>query len=326
MANTQAHTKLNSIQLKVVKKDVADIFYDYDLPRGKKFLTVPATSKTIDVWTGILPPESLVKTWITHCDNHQKLKPMCLYGETGTGKTLFFEYVSARMGIPLKRVNMREDMLSAELEGSKELVNGQTISKLSEIVKVYEQGGIALIDEIDKAPAGVQHFLHAFLDRRELSLTSLNLSVKASPMAVIVATANTNGTGENQRYHSSQTYDRSLARRMKMLETFYPQPEQEMSIVKKACPDIPNGIALRVVKTASLLREALVEPDFNAPFGPGDSIAWTLEMAFDLSQSPIDALKGIYLNSLKSVEREIAIKLVKEVWKETTTKPVCNIN
>ncbi|WP_298775100.1 AAA family ATPase [uncultured Shewanella sp.] len=327
MNNTNSQT-IHPVKFtnKYIEKDVADIFYDYDLPKGKRFLTVPDGDNALTVWTGILPPLDLIKHWIDHLTHHRVCKPLCLFGETGTGKTHFFEYVCARMGFPLNRVNIHEDMLSADLEGSKELVNGETRIKLSSITRAYEKGGIILIDEVDKAPVGVQHFLHALLDRRELSLIACNTSISASENTVIVCTANTNGSGDSQRYHSSVCFDKSLSRRMKFVKTNYPTPDVEMSFIEKQCPSMPKSIVTLICLSAESLRRALIDTDeFQAPFGPGDSLSWAIEMGIHSKLTPAEVLGFVYTNSLAQLEQDLANKIVAEHWKEKFNQPIATL-
>ena len=135
-----------------------------------------------------------------------------LHGHTGTGKSSLVDQVAARLGYPVVRVNFDGEISRMDLIGREVLrqEDGTTVSKFVDgiIPRAMQRPCILLLDEIDFVRTEVSYVLQRLLETNgELVITEDGgRRVKADPMFRIVATANTQGHGnETGHYPGART-------------------------------------------------------------------------------------------------------------------------
>ena len=135
-----------------------------------------------------------------------------LHGHTGTGKSSLVDQVAARLGYPVVRVNFDGEISRMDLIGREVLrqEDGTTVSQFVDgiIPNAMQRPCILLLDEIDFVRTEVSYVLQRLLETNgELIITEDGgRRVKADPMFRIVATANTQGHGnETGHYPGART-------------------------------------------------------------------------------------------------------------------------
>jgi cobaltochelatase CobS len=139
-----------------------------------------------------------------------------LVGPAGCGKTHLGLQVAEALGRPFASVSCTAGMSESALQGWLIPVEGYGYLP-ADFVKMYEQGGVFLFDELDGADSNTLLFLNQALAngsfflpiRKDASL------VKRHPDFVCMAAANTFGTGSNQTYAGRERLDESTLDRFR---------------------------------------------------------------------------------------------------------------
>lgn len=127
-----------------------------------------------------------------------------LVGPAGCGKTWLAHRVADALGLPFASISCSVGMSEAMLTGY--LVptgkGGQFVYEASEFVKLYENGGVFLLDEIDAADPNTIVFVNQALANGSFFVQQRvgNPQVKRHKDFVCIAAANTFGTGSTMQY------------------------------------------------------------------------------------------------------------------------------
>jgi cobaltochelatase CobS len=122
-----------------------------------------------------------------------------LVGPAGCGKTHLAHQVAEALGRPFASVSCTAGMSESALQGWLIPVEGYGYLP-SDFVKMYEEGGVFLFDEIDGSDSNTLLFLNQALANGSFFLPIRKDAsiVKRHPDFVCIAAANTFGTGSNQ--------------------------------------------------------------------------------------------------------------------------------
>lgn len=263
-----------------------------------------------------------------------------LHGETGTGKTELLQYVADRLNEPFYLVQVHSQMMPEELEGSKDLVSTPegviTRPTPGLAAKAYRNGGLLVLDEIDKSNAPLGCALHGLVEGKPWSIPQFSLTIRRHPMCRIAATGNTTGAGGHDRYHTSNRMDSALRSRIGWMQTHYPLPDREMKIMEKTFPKIPRPLVKDMVKLANAFRDACLGPadangarrgDLNDPisavFSTRTLVNWGSYMIAygqeaELNESLMFALDGAIDPESKQQSEDI----IEQVFAGLINKPV----
>jgi len=135
-------------------------------------------------------------------------KRIWIYGHTGTGKSSLVDQAAARIMYPVVRINFDSEISRMDLIGREVLreENGVTVSKFVDgiLPTAMQQPCILALDEIDFVRSDVSYVLQRLLeDDGELIITEDGgRRVKPHPMFRIVATANTQGNGDETGHYT----------------------------------------------------------------------------------------------------------------------------
>jgi hypothetical protein len=91
-----------------------------------------------------------------------------LCGPAGTGKSEAALQLAAKMGVNKALVPMHEDVTPSRLLGYRSPINGEWVK--GELEDVLTQGGIAILDEVDRSRPGVPVALNAVLAQRKVTI------------------------------------------------------------------------------------------------------------------------------------------------------------
>ena len=117
--------------------------------------------------------------------------PLLLKRPTGCGKTLFVEYMAARLGRPLYTVACHDDLSAADLIGRYLLRGGETEWVDGPLTRAVREGAICYLDEVVEARKDVTVVLHPLTDtRRSLMIDRTGEELAAPPGFMLVASYN----------------------------------------------------------------------------------------------------------------------------------------
>jgi cobaltochelatase CobS len=141
-----------------------------------------------------------------------------LVGPAGCGKTHLGHQVAEALGRPFASVSCTAGMSESALQGWLIPSDGGSYQYLtSDFVRMYEEGGVFLFDEVDGADSNTLLFLNQALANGSFFLPIRKGSslVKRHPDFVCIAAANTFGTGANQTYAGRERLDESTLDRFR---------------------------------------------------------------------------------------------------------------
>jgi MoxR-like ATPase len=176
-----------------------------------------------------------------------------LEGVPGLAKTLAVKSLAEITGLEFKRIQFTPDLLPADLTGTMiwEQANGRFSVRHGPVF-----ANVILADEINRAPAKVQSALLEAMEEKQVTIGE-ETHLLPDPFFVLAT--------ENPIEHEG-TYslpEAELDRFLMKLLVFYPQPEEELDIVKNSPPfssvSANKGSALSPVlsrEKLSLLRNA----------------------------------------------------------------------
>ena len=142
--------------------------------------------------------------WGHHDDISTILKskqfaPVYITGMSGNGKTTMVEQICAASGRECIRVNITAETDEDDLIGGFRLINGETKFVFGGVVQAMQRGAILLLDEIDLGTERMM-CLQPVLEGKGIYIKKIGMFVKPVQGFNVVATANTKGKGESDRF------------------------------------------------------------------------------------------------------------------------------
>jgi cobaltochelatase CobS len=280
---------------------------------------------------GYVPDEVVLRRTLAwwHAPQRQAL---ALYGETGTGKSDMALYIADKLNEPAYIVKVNPAMMPEHLEGGKELTvqNGVAVTedRLGPAVKAYQNGGVLILDEVDKSNEAVQAAMHGLVEGKPWPVEMFSVTVTKHPMCRVMGTANTTGEGGSEKYITSQKMDDALRSRFGWLELRYPEPAVELEIMKRNFPKLPYGLMVNMVKLANAVRTVVYSPDsvVNAVFSTRTIVNWAhYLMVFGLHAKGRDSLNFVFKGSVDADSTEAVEDIIQQVFDRELELPVKDI-
>jgi midasin len=240
--------------------------------------------------------------------------PILLEGPTSSGKTSLVEYIAARCGHHVIRINNHEHTDVQEYTGAFAAdQNGSLSFRDGLLVQALRQGHWVILDELNLAPSEVLEALNRLLDdNRELYLAETNETVKPHPNFRLFATQNPSGA-----YGGRKPLSRAFRNRFVELHVG-DIPSDEMSkILEKRCACPPSHAKL-LVKIMVDLR--LKRSKSNLFLGkdsfitPRDLLRWAERQC----GSKTDLAEHGYMVLAERLRSEEEKKMVRDVLEEHT--------
>lgn len=203
-------------------------------------------------------------------------------GETGTGKTSLVEQVAARLNYNVVKINFDSCVTKQDLVGEW-IVKDRTMEFQYGILVLAFQlpGTIVLLDEWDTISKECSFVLQRPLertDRRILVTEKSGELVSLHPDNLIIATANTNGQGdESGGLYSQGTNIQNYAQINRFSMTIklkYLDENKELAMIHKRFPTLQSTEARPFVHAVAALREGYVHGDLSVPLSHRDLINW----------------------------------------------------
>jgi len=261
-----------------------------------------------------------------------------LVGETGTGKTEMVTYIAHHLKMPLAVLQITGSMRPEQMEGGLELKveQGCTVSTFVEqhVVEVYRNGGMILLDEIDKANPELSASLHPLMDMKPWTLSNGTV-VNPHPHTRVLTTSNTVGDGLSARYTSSQQLDSALRSRIAFVYLNYPTEEVEIAILTNQFPEIPVHLASDLVRVGNAFRDALLGQDrrntsqdpIGEPFSTRTLVKWAaFVVGFKTSRTLRQTLHQAYLNGCSFDDHDALHLILDHLLADNADKSLGELN
>ena len=147
----------------------------------------------------------------------------CVYlcGEAGSGKTTVAKQVAEVMELQFAHISCSEGMSEGHLTG-KMLFNGEYV--LQEFTKLYEEGGVFLLDEMDAMDSNVAVVINSALANGILSVPNRrdNPTARRHKDFYCIGAGNTWGTGQGSNmYQGRNKQDGAVLDRFMMIDFGY---------------------------------------------------------------------------------------------------------
>jgi len=142
-----------------------------------------------------------------------------MVGPSGSGKTHIAGQVAQALKLDFASQSCSAGMSESQLTGwLLPIKNGNFEYVPSEFIRLYENGGVFLLDEMDAADPNVLIFINQALANNSFSLAQRfkNPLIKRHKDFVAISACNTYGSGADAMYHARNALDASTIDRFKM--------------------------------------------------------------------------------------------------------------
>jgi cobaltochelatase CobS len=267
-----------------------------------------------------------------------QLLSLGLQGHTGTGKTELGLFLADRLNLPIYIVKIHARMSPQDLEGSYvlDVENGQTVTRkeYGPAAKAYINGGILLLDEFDKASGELMSAMHLLVEGKPWPLEMFKETIQKHKQCFSIGTANTYGSGHDERYITSNQMDQAFLSRFMWLETHYPNAVQESKILEKFAPRLPLHLRNDAIKLANAFRDAAlginrdgnVDDQIQCIFSTRVLVAWVYYIqTFGTFRTLKQSLDAVFLKSVNADDAEIANEIVNKIFGDDINKQLKDI-
>lgn len=207
-------------------------------------------------------------------------KPVWLNGHTGTGKSTAIIQIAARLGWPVKVLNLDSEISRMELMGRDGIVqvNGATQTQFIEgILPQALQGPYILVmDEIDFGRPDVMYAIQRVLEGNGLTLAEdAGRHVAPHPMFRMVATANTKGQGDDSGlYQGARIQSMAFLDRFQIWETVtYMTAKQLDALLRAKVKDLGDKERAQVVQYVQEHQVAFTQREVLTPISPRGAVS-----------------------------------------------------
>jgi len=223
--------------------------YNLTMPSPSDLNLVPVKNDTFVPWGHYEDISTILAS--------KQFAPVYITGMSGNGKTTMIEQVCANSGRELVRVNITAETDEDDLLGGFRLINGETKFVFGGVIQAMQRGAILLLDEIDLGTERMM-CLQPVLEGKGVFLKKIGLYVKPAPGFNVVATANTKGKGESDRFVGTRCLNEAYLDRFSYwFEQDYADKTVEARIIirkMKAFGNEDKDFAQYLVKWAETIR------------------------------------------------------------------------
>ncbi|NKC01816.1 MAG: AAA domain-containing protein [Pseudomonadales bacterium] len=199
--------------------------------------------------------------------NHDGSEGLLFKGPTGSGKSSVIWQMHAYLGRPLFYINGSVDLEYTDLVGTKEVIEGNTMTLDGPLVRAAGTPHASfLFEEMDRAPAEVSVALNPLLDGYGIS-SVLDQQVYTTEHGFkLIATANTGGGGDiTGDYNTANILDKSFLDRFWTHDVWYSGEDIEFKILRKrVSPSIEDEHIRQSIRLANDIRYLYTGKDESA--------------------------------------------------------------
>lgn len=191
------------------------------------------------------------------CPQQSRADPLYVFGPVGCGKTSCIKQLAARLNYPVFEVTGHGRLEFADLTGHLAVKDGNMVYEYGPLALAMRYGGLCLVNEIDLTSPEVAAGLNTVLDGSPLCIAENGGELIAPhPMFRFVATANTNGGGDDTGlYQGTNRQNIAWLDRFMLCEISYPAPEVEKALLTRMFPVLPEALTCKLVDFAGEVRK-----------------------------------------------------------------------
>jgi cobaltochelatase CobS len=265
---------------------------------------------TPDIDTGYIFNIGLTKDVLMAVDQNI---PGYFWGHMGVGKSTVIEQVCAYTNRPMIRVQHTANMEEADLEGRWIVRNGEMTFELGPLAEAMEHGYLFLADEYDFASPMILSMYQAVLEGKPLFIKAANRKVAPHPNFRIIATGNTNGTGdESGLYMGTQQQNAANYERFGIVQKveYMPQNQEVGIIINKT--GISQQQAEAIVNFATMMRAAFDRRDVTFAMSPRSALR--AAQIGKMKNCFVTGIKLAYVNRLPTLSAEVALQTASRLF------------
>lgn len=204
-------------------------------------------------------------------------------GSTGCGKTSLIEQVCARLNYPVQSFTCGGSTEFMDLVGQWVMIKGETVWMDGCLTKAMKEGHVLILNEIDLVDPAELANMNAIMEGSPLVISQLNGTVvHPHPNFRVVATANSNGSGDSGLYSGVMRQNLAFMDRFIVIEVDYADAEIEVAILEQVAPKIPKAIRTKMVELANKVRKVFQGEDdagveLSVTFSTRTLIRWAIQ-------------------------------------------------
>jgi cobaltochelatase CobS len=199
-----------------------------------------------------------------------------LTGPTGSGKSTLVLQVAARLNIPVHRVSAHSRLETPELVGHYALVSGSMSFVDGPLTTAMREGHWFLLDEIDLLDPATAAGLNGIVEGAPMVIPEKGGEmVPPAPGFCFIATGNTAGSGDQTGlYQGTLRQNLAFLDRFWMVEVGYPEMEQELNILSRAVPALPEELRKGMIHFAAEVRKLFVGGQVEVTLSTRTLVRW----------------------------------------------------
>jgi len=184
-------------------------------------------------------------------------EPLYVFGPTGCGKTSCIKQLAARLNYPVFEVTGHGRLEFADLVGHLTVKDGSMTFEYGPLALAMRYGAIILLNEIDLTSPEIAAGLNSVLDGSPLCIAENGGEIiQPHPMFRFVATANTNGGGDDTGlYQGTQRQNLAWLDRFTICAVGYPDATVEKKLLTQRFPSLPETLCATMVDYANEVRK-----------------------------------------------------------------------
>ena len=216
-------------------------------------ITAPSVESAIPAVNENYVPFGVAKD-LTNIIKSRAFAPVLITGDSGTGKTLAVLQMAAKAKRPVYPVSIDFSTSEDELIGKYVLINGNTVYQKGAVREAMENGGILLLDELDRGNPESLICLNMIMDGYAYTDKKTGELITPAEGFQIIATANTKMQGDDSdRFVAAKVMDEAFVERFPItIEQTYPSLSVEKKIIAKLTDD---DFAEKLVRWAQATRK-----------------------------------------------------------------------